>query len=148
MTSNRRGFLLRSAGATLAASTVSRAALAGLPELASRGNADTAPPLAPATGPHYNPVVTLNGWTLPWRMKDGVKEFLLVPYFGACIHTPPPPSNQIIDVLPTAAAKGLKSMDAVWISGTITTLKTDSYMGASGYRVEASAVEPYVERPR
>jgi len=78
MTSNRRGFLLRTAGATLAATTVSRAALAGLPELASHDSADTAPPLAPATGPHYNPVVTLNGWTLPWRMKDGVKEFHLV----------------------------------------------------------------------
>ena len=78
MTSNRRGFLLRTAGATLAATTVSRAALAGLPELASHDSADTAPPLVPASGPHYNPVVTLNGWTLPWRMKDGVKEFHLV----------------------------------------------------------------------
>ena len=58
--SNRRGFLLRSAGVTLAATTVSRAALAGLPELVSHDSADTAPPLVPDTGPHYNPVVTLN----------------------------------------------------------------------------------------
>jgi hypothetical protein len=34
--------------------------------------------LAPPNGRPYNPVVTLNGWTLPWRMKDGVKEFHLV----------------------------------------------------------------------
>jgi hypothetical protein len=92
--------------------------------------------------------VRIPGFAVPLEEgKDGVKEFLLVPYFGACIHTPPPPSNQIIYVLPTVAAKGLKSMDAVWISGTISTLRTDSYMGASGYRVEATAVEPYVERP-
>ena len=78
MTPSRRGFLLRSAGVTLAATTVSRAALAGLPELVSHDSADTAPPLVAATGPHYNPVVTLNGWTLPWRMNGGVKEFHLV----------------------------------------------------------------------
>jgi FtsP/CotA-like multicopper oxidase with cupredoxin domain len=34
--------------------------------------------LNPPNGRPYNPVVTLNGWTLPWRMKDGVKEFHLV----------------------------------------------------------------------
>ncbi|MEW6689260.1 MAG: copper oxidase, partial [Pseudomonadota bacterium] len=38
----------------------------------------TQPPLAPPSGRPYNPVVTLNGWTLPWRMKDGWKEFHLV----------------------------------------------------------------------
>ena len=36
------------------------------------------PPLVPNTGRSYNPVVTLNGWTLPWRMNNGVKEFHLV----------------------------------------------------------------------
>jgi len=80
MSTDRRRFLLRSAGtgAALAAATVSRAALAGLPELASRDTPATAPPLVPDGGPHYNPVVTLNGWTLPWRMNAGVKEFHLV----------------------------------------------------------------------
>ena len=80
MSANRRNFL-RSAGVTLAATaaaSVSRAALAGLPELVSHDSADTVPPLAPDTGPPYNPVVTLNGWTLPWRMNGGVKEFHLV----------------------------------------------------------------------
>ena len=41
-------------------------------------DAATQPPLVPANGRPYNPVVTLNGWTLPWRMNDGVKEFHLV----------------------------------------------------------------------
>ena len=38
----------------------------------------TQPPLPPPSGRPYNPVVTLNGWTLPWRMRDGWKEFHLV----------------------------------------------------------------------
>ena len=36
------------------------------------------PPLRLPTGRPYHPVVTLNGWTLPWRMNNGVKEFHLV----------------------------------------------------------------------
>ncbi|MAA96240.1 MAG: copper oxidase [Rheinheimera sp.] len=57
---------------------VSRAALAGIPEVVSQHSADTMAPLLPASGRPYNPVVTLNGWTLPWRMNNGVKEFHLV----------------------------------------------------------------------
>jgi manganese oxidase len=36
------------------------------------------PPLYPKVGPDYQPVVTLNGWTLPWRMNGDWKEFHLV----------------------------------------------------------------------
>jgi len=75
---------------------------------------------------------------------NGIKEFLLVPYFGACIHTPPPPANQIILVQPQKPAKGYHSMDTVWISGTLKTLRSDSYMGSSGYRMDSAIVEPYV----
>ena len=39
---------------------------------------DSAQPLTPKAGRPYNPVVTLNGWTLPWRMTNGVAEFHLV----------------------------------------------------------------------
>ena len=93
--------------------------------------------------------IRIPGYVVPLEeTKDGLKEFLLVPYFGACIHTPPPPANQIIHVLPKTPARGVKSMDAVWISGILATVRTDSYMGAESYRVEALAVEPYRERPR
>ena len=61
-----------------AAAAVSRVALAALPEPVLQTRPDTMPPLAPATGRPYRPVVTLNGWTLPWRMNQGVKEFHLV----------------------------------------------------------------------
>jgi manganese oxidase len=76
----RRAFLAgaAAASATLAATSVSRVAMAALPEPVLQSSADTQPPLTPNTGRPYNPVVTLNGWTLPWRMNNGVKEFHLV----------------------------------------------------------------------
>jgi FtsP/CotA-like multicopper oxidase with cupredoxin domain len=79
----RRDFFRKAvAGASVAAAVVSRPALAGLPEPVMRGNADTAAPWLPpgvtGAGRPYRPVVTLNGWSLPFRMKDGVKEFHLV----------------------------------------------------------------------
>ena len=72
----RRLFL---GGAALAgAATVARSALAALPEPASRTDTNTAAPLAPAQGRPYRPVVTLNGWSLPFRLRNGWKEFHLV----------------------------------------------------------------------
>jgi uncharacterized protein len=80
--------------------------------------------------------VRIPGFVVPLEdSQDGLKEFLLVPYFGACIHSPPPPSNQIIHVLPVSPAKNLRSMDAVWIHGVLKTERTDSYMGAAAYRI-------------
>ena len=70
------------AGAAVATSAVSRSALAGLPEPVFQTRPDTAPPWTPpgvtGAGRPYKPVVTLNGWTLPFRMKEGVKEFHLL----------------------------------------------------------------------
>ncbi len=79
MNSRRKLF---QAGASIAAATavasVSKVAMAALPEIVSEDTALTRPPLEPSTGRAYKPVVTLNGWTLPWRMNNGVKEFHLV----------------------------------------------------------------------
>ena len=70
---SRREFFknLGLAGGALAASSVSTVALAALPELITRATPDTAAPHRPPSGRSYNPVVTLNGWTLPWRMNMG-----------------------------------------------------------------------------
>jgi uncharacterized protein len=104
---------------------------------------------APVNPALVGQAVRIPGFVVPLEeTKEGLKEFLLVPYFGACIHSPPPPSNQIIHVLPKSVAKGVRSMDTVWISGTLATLRTDSYMGAASYRIDAQIVEPYVEKPR
>jgi len=77
--SSRRQFL-RGAGlaAAVASAAVSRPSLASLPEIATRSAARTEPPPAPAAGPPYDPVVTLNGWSAPFRIVDGVREFHLV----------------------------------------------------------------------
>jgi FtsP/CotA-like multicopper oxidase with cupredoxin domain len=77
----RRRFFAGAAAATataVAASAVSRVAMAALPEPVLQDKPDTMAPLVPGTGRPYNPVVTLNGWTLPWRMNSGIKEFHLV----------------------------------------------------------------------
>ena len=66
------------AGGAVAAASVSPVAMAALPELVTMDKAETTPPLLPPNGRPYQPVVTLNGWTLPWRMNQGVKEFHLV----------------------------------------------------------------------
>jgi FtsP/CotA-like multicopper oxidase with cupredoxin domain len=79
MTFNRsRRQFFAGAATAVATAAVARSALAALPETVIQTSADTAPPLMPASGRPYNPVVTLNGWTLPWRMHNGVKEFHLV----------------------------------------------------------------------
>ena len=80
MTTNipsRRRFFT-GAAASVAGLAVARSALAALPEPVIQTSAATADPLVPNTGRPYNPVVTVNGWTLPWRMNNGVKEFHLV----------------------------------------------------------------------
>ena len=78
MTTHRRNFI-RSAGAVvLGAAAVTRAGAASLPEAVIQTSPMTLPPPPPPNGRPYNPVVTLNGWSLPWRMNAGVKEFHLV----------------------------------------------------------------------
>ena len=76
--SSRRQFLRGAGAALLGASLVSRAQAVSLPDAPAQAKAETQPPLMPADGRAYNPVVTLNGWSLPWRVKDGVKEFHLI----------------------------------------------------------------------
>jgi hypothetical protein len=92
--------------------------------------------------------VRIPGFVVPLEEgRDGLTEFLLVPYFGACVHSPPPPSNQIIHVLPRSAARGLRSMDTVWVTGVLKTVQADTYMGAASWRVEATTVAPYTSNP-
>ncbi|WP_085317258.1 multicopper oxidase family protein [Derxia lacustris] len=76
MPTDRRHFL--AGAALLGAGAVSRAAQAAVPEAPTQASPLTQPPLAPTAGRPYNPVVTLNGWTLPFRMNGNVKEFHLV----------------------------------------------------------------------
>jgi FtsP/CotA-like multicopper oxidase with cupredoxin domain len=74
---SRRTFF-SGAGLAVAAGAVAKSALTALPEIATSDSAAMQAPLVPTSGRPYHPVATLNGWTLPWRMRDGIKEFHLV----------------------------------------------------------------------
>lgn len=91
--------------------------------------------------------VRLPGYLVPLEdLPEGLKEFLLVPYFGACVHSPPPPANQIVHVKLDQAVKRFRSMDAVWVTGTLSATKTDSHMGVASYRLDAKLVSPYSDK--
>jgi FtsP/CotA-like multicopper oxidase with cupredoxin domain len=76
---SRRNFLERSAVALAGVAAIgSRAEAAAIPEAPTTASPDMQPPLPPQAGQDYQPVVTLNGWTLPWRMNGEWKEFHLV----------------------------------------------------------------------
>ena len=88
--------------------------------------------------------VKISGYLVPLDPGfSSLGEFLLVPYFGACIHTPPPPANQIIHVLLSRPSANLQTMQVVTVSGTLTTERQNSDMGMSGYRLNALSVTPY-----
>ena len=75
---HRRNFLKAfGAAAALGAGMVPRSSLASLPESPSSSSTTMEPPSEPSNGPWFKPVVTLNGWSLPWRMHNGWKEFHL-----------------------------------------------------------------------
>lgn len=88
--------------------------------------------------------VRLAGYVVPLDMGwGGMRDFLLVPYAGACIHTPPPPSNQVVHVTADEPVKGLKAMDQVWVGGRLSLRRLDAEAGSSSYHLEASHVAPY-----
>jgi hypothetical protein len=77
--------------------------------------------------------------------EESITEFFLVPYFGACIHSPPPPPNQIIYV---HAPKGLKLdtlYDPFWISGKLSTSMVENYMATAAYSLKMTSYEAYTE---
>jgi hypothetical protein len=89
--------------------------------------------------------VKLPGFVVPIE-GDGKKlsEFLLVPYYGACIHVPPPPANQTVYVkVPKADAKIREAFDTVWVTGVLSAKSFDSDLATAGYQLEAEEVAPY-----
>src|SRR5262252_1687717 len=75
---SRRGFMSSAAVLTGAAVVSGRAQAGSIPEAPTTRATTMQPPVFPSSGPDYQPVVTLNGWTLPWRMNGNIKEFHLV----------------------------------------------------------------------
>ena len=102
---------------------------------------------APISTKYVNQKIRMPGFVVPLdAVRNGQREFLLVPYFGACIHTPPPPANQIVLVTPHPQlnlSKTLESMDVIWVEGELKEARTKTASGVSGYSLEAIKVYPY-----
>jgi uncharacterized protein len=102
---------------------------------------------APISNKYINQKIRMPGFVVPLdAVRNGQREFLLVPYFGACIHTPPPPANQIVLVTPHPnlnLSKPLESMEVIWVEGELKEARTKTASGVSGYALEAIQVYPY-----
>jgi hypothetical protein len=98
---------------------------------------------APPTKTYIGKPIRIAGYVVPLdaeRMQSS--EFLLVPYFGACIHSPPPPANQIILIKPPKGSR-FRTMDAIWVEGILTEGKTSSEVGTSTYVLTADKITLY-----
>ncbi|WP_417777818.1 DUF3299 domain-containing protein [Stutzerimonas xanthomarina] len=89
--------------------------------------------------------VKLPGYIVPLDMsEDGrVTEFLLVPYFGACIHVPPPPSNQIVHATSELGVKVDELYQPFWIEGPLKVEHATSELADAGYRMQAQKIYLY-----
>lgn len=100
---------------------------------------------APVVHDYDGKLVKLPGFVVPLETDaKSIQEFLLVPYYGACIHVPPPPANQTVYVvMDEGDAYQGELFDTVWVTGTLGVEKLSSELGDAGYRIEARLVEPY-----
>lgn len=89
--------------------------------------------------------IRMPGYVVPldFNADNEYTEFLLVPYFGACLHTPPPPPNQIVFVTSKQSAKVESIYDPVWIEGVMTTGEFNSDLANTAYQLDLSKIEPY-----
>ena len=90
--------------------------------------------------------VRLGGYVVPLDFEaTNVKEFLLVPFVGACIHVPPPPANQIVYVKVDQGFEVSDTFTPVTVTGTIKTDLAITGLADAGYTMEATSVEPRTE---
>ena len=104
---------------------------------------------APVVEALNNKLVRLSGFLVALE-GDGkaVSEFLLVPSFGACIHVPPPPSNQIVLVRTgNKPFKAKEMFQTVMVTGRLRTEPTRNDLASASYIIEATQVEPHTPRP-
>ena len=91
--------------------------------------------------------IRIPGFIVPLEFGKNKKvtEFFLVPYFGACIHVPPPPPNQIIFVT-TKKGLAIKELyDPLWVSGIISTSRIENDVALAAYKMEMEFSEIYEE---
>lgn len=89
--------------------------------------------------------VRIPGYTVPFDFdaEARITEFLLVPYFGACIHAPPPPPNQTIFVMTDEPIRIRDLAQAVWIEGTMYAQTQESELADAAYTIQLDSIETY-----
>jgi hypothetical protein len=86
--------------------------------------------------------VKIGGYVVPLDFEaTTIKEFLLVPFVGACIHVPPPPANQIVYVKSPQGFEIAGQFDPVWVTGTLKTEPAFTGLADTGYSLDAESVE-------
>ena len=89
--------------------------------------------------------VRVPGYMVPLEDWAGeVSEFLLVPYVGACVHTPPPPPNQLVFVrMEKGQRVPVSFWEPVWIHGTLTVEETTNLYGSVSFLMAGTSITPY-----
>ena len=100
-------------------------------------------PVSEMQGKH----IKLPGFIVPLDFDDNqvITEFFLVPYFGACLHLPPPPPNQIIYISHPDGIEVDALYDPFWLYGTLDTGIIENTTAKSAYRMRLHHIEPYYE---
>lgn len=116
-------------------------ALAGESGPAAQQQAPDAPVVKALDGQQ----VKLPGYIVPLEVSEEGRttEFLLVPYYGACIHVPPPPSNQIVHVFSEIGIKVEELYQPYWIEGPMQVKASSSELAEAGYQMEAEKIYAY-----
>ncbi|WP_286133397.1 DUF3299 domain-containing protein [Colwellia sp. UCD-KL20] len=92
-----------------------------------------------------NKAIRLPGFIVPIETneKKRVTQFFIVPYFGACLHMPPPPPNQIIYATSEKGIELTSLYDAFWFEGVLKIDTTDTMVGTSAYSMNPDKIYPY-----
>ncbi|QPG05815.1 DUF3299 domain-containing protein [Salinimonas marina] len=121
----------------------------GFSELSTRsinhdGSMTQLQPNAPVVQKYDGQRVKVPGFVVPLEgTSELTTEFLLVPYFGACIHVPPPPSNQIVHVTFEEGVAIDDLYDAIWVTGTLSTDGWKGDIATVGYRLTGESVSAF-----
>lgn len=102
-------------------------------------------PNAPVVKALDGQVVRIPGYIVPLEVNEEGRttDFLLVPYYGACIHVPPPPSNQIVHVTSELGVKVEELYQPYWIEGPMQVKQTTSELADAGYQMSAEKIIVY-----
>jgi hypothetical protein len=89
--------------------------------------------------------IRIPGYGVPFEfgMESTTREFLLVPYYGACIHSPPPPPNQTIYVTSKNPVPMKFFEDAIWVEGVLRAKRQDTDLADAAYTLELTGIEEY-----